>query len=170
MCDPLTLTLGGVALGVGGELMSAHAQNKASKENEKEARIAEALDINGINLRQTQEKAAASQDIQGAERQTAATVSAARVAAGEAGVAGASVDALMQAIGNEGSAYTETVRLNTKNTLNQLDQEKLGAASRARSRINSVPKANPFASALRIGAIGLNAATQIADRRPPSGK
>lgn len=170
MCDPMTLAIGSIAIGVGGEVLQAKAQNKASKQNSAEARIAETLQVNDINLRETQEKAAASQDLVAGERQTTTALSSARVSAGEAGVAGASVDALLNDIGNEGSTFAQTVRLNTKNTISQLERNKLGVAAQAESRINSVPKANVFASALRIGGIVTAGASQILDRRAPRAK
>lgn len=168
MCEPFTIAA--ATLAIGSTVVDHIGQNKASKTNRKEARIAEALQINDINLRSTQEKAAASQDIQGAERQTTTALSSARVSAGEAGVAGASVDALLADIGNEGSAFTQTVKLNTKNTLAQLQRQKLGVAAQTRSRINSVPKASLFATGLRIGATALDAASTIQSRKAPSGK
>lgn len=169
MCDPISLSIGALALGAGNAVVDHIGQNKASKENKKQARIAEALEINSINLRGTQEKAAASQDIVAAERQTTTALSSARLAAGEAGVAGASVDALLADIGNEGSAFTQTVKLNTKNTLAQLEREKLGVGAKTQSRINSVPKANPFATALRIGTAAVDFGTALNRRKAPSG-
>ncbi len=167
MCDPTAIALSGIAIKVGSELLDAKNQNKQSKQNTRDARISQAIQFNDINARVEQEKLAAGQEIEVAERQTRTAVSTARVAAGEAGVEGASVDALLADIGVEGSMYAQDVRLNQKMITGQLEREKLGIAATTQGRINSMPMANPWATALRIGGAALGTAAQLQSHRPP---
>lgn len=166
MCDPTTIALTGLGLGIAGEIAGHQAQNSASKANEKAAKEAAKVDIGAINLRETQEGQSAMQQLEEAERQTKTVAGQARVSASEAGVAGVSVDALLNQIQAEGSLLKSDIGLNKQNTIAQLEREKLGVAATAQSRINAVPRANPFATALRIGSRVVDTAGQFARRKP----
>jgi hypothetical protein len=168
VCDATLLTLGSFALKVGGDVANHIAQNKSARANEVEARAAETRQINDINVREMQEKQAASQQIEAAARSTRTALSSAQLSAGEAGVTGASVDALLNTIGAEGSTATQNIKLNQENTNQQLERQKLGVSAEADSRVNSVPKSNPFALALRIAGAGVGLATQFQSRATPS--
>lgn len=168
MCDPTALALGSFALNVGGDILNHNAQKKAAFANEQQARAAETRQINDINVRELQEKQAASQQLEVAARQTTTALSSARLSAGEAGVSGVSVDALLSTIGAEGSTAAQNVKLNTDNTVQQLERQKLGVSAEADSRVASMPKANPFALALRIAGQGVGFATQMQSRQAPS--
>lgn len=164
MCDPTVLALSSLAIKTAGNLGAAAAQNNAADANKKSAIASEAGSINDINLRETQEKQAAGQQIEAAQRQTRTAVSSARLSAGEAGVSGASVDALLSDIGAKGSTYAGDVKLNLQNTNDQLERQKLGIYSQTQDRINSVQKSNPFATALTIGGSAIGTLTQLAQQ------
>lgn len=166
MCDPTTIALTGLGLGIAGDIMDSHAQNDASKKNERAAKEAAKVDIGAINLREAQENRAAMQQIEEADRQTKTVVGQAHVSAAEAGVSGNSVDALMQQIQAQGSLLKSDIGLNKNNTISQLEREKAGIAATAQSRINAVPRANPFATALRIGGRVVSTAGQLQQRKP----
>lgn len=74
----------------------------------------------------------------------------------------------MNTIGAEGATAAQDIKLNQTNTLSQLERQKAGISAEATSRVNSVPKANPFAVALHIAGDGLGLATQFAGRETPS--
>lgn len=155
-------------MNVGGEVLGARAQNKAAAANKAEARKAMRQGISDTNLRQTQETMAASQQVQETQRSTMSAVASAQVSAAEGNVTGASVSALLNDIGAEGSNIAQTIVANKDMTLAQLERQKLGIYADADSRANAVPKANPFASALRIGGYALNTASQLQTRKAPS--
>jgi len=91
-----------------------------------------------------------------------------RVGAGEAGVAGASVEAILNDISAQESAFGVRTQRNVEATVAQIQQEKRGVAAGAQSRINAVQPANPFATGLTIASAGLDFATnQIRLRTPP---
>lgn len=170
MCDPTVLALGSLVINSVGDIAGAEAQNTNAEANKKAAIASQVGQINDINLRQTQEKQAAVQEITAAQRQTTTALSSARLSAGEAGVKGASVDALLTDIGAQGSTYTQDVQLNQANTQAQLERQKQGVYAQTQDRINSVQSANPLATALKIGGNVIGTATQLQSRKPPSAK
>jgi hypothetical protein len=103
-----------------------------------------------------------------ADRQARKADALARVSAGEAGVTGASVDALVNDISAEASAFKVAQEQNLDMTITQLQREKVSEQAQARNRINSVPAANPFATGLTIAGMGLDFAAGQISRRPPS--
>jgi hypothetical protein len=104
-----------------------------------------------------------------ADRQARSADAVARVSAGEAGVAGASVDAIIGDISRQASEFKTTQERNLDMTIAQLQQEKVGAKSTAQNRINAVPKANPFATGLQIATAGVNFGNVLISRKPSRG-
>lgn len=166
--DPTTLALMGFALNVGGSIFNHNAQAKAARINAMEARSAESRQINDVNLRAIQEHEAAAQQMDMAQRQTTTALSSARLSAGEAGVTGASVDALLNTVGADGARAAQDISLNETNTLQQLDRQKAGISAEADSRVNSVQPNNPLALALKIAGAGIGLGTQLQSRQAPS--
>ncbi len=167
MCDPVTIIAGAsLAIEAGSAVVGASAQNKASKANAAAATTAMHDTWKSLSLRETQEQDTTQQTIMQADRQARSADAVARVSAGEAGVAGASVDALAGDISAQASAFKVTQGRNLDMTIAQLQQEKVAAKSAAQSRINSVPGANPFATGLQIATAGVNFANTIVSRKP----
>lgn len=78
----------------------------------------------------------------------------AQVSAGEAGVAGLSVDALLSEIDADRSRYNDSITANLADTNMELNSQRANAGIGARSQINSLktPKVPDYAgAALRIG-------------------
>lgn len=165
---PIALALGSLALNSVGDLMGASAQNRNAARNKSAAIASETNQINDVNLRQTQEQQAASQELVAAQRQTRTALSSARLSSGEAGVSGNSVDALLTDIGAQSSTYTQDVKLNEAQRLAQLDSTKTGIYAQTQDRINSVQPANPWATALRIGGSAVGTLASLQSRVPPS--
>lgn len=167
---PLILEAVDAALKIGSAVAGNKAQAKAAKANTAAANSAFQNTVEGINLRQNQEQDAATQTILSADRQARGADARARVSAGEAGVAGASVDALLGSILRDKLDFEAVTTRNTENTIQQLEREKLGAAATRDSRIAGVPKPNPFLTGLQIAGAGLDFATSIYNNRPkPTG-
>ena len=165
---PLILGAAELALKVGSSLAGASAQNKAAKANRNAANIAFENTVSQINVREGQETDAATQTILSADRQARAVDAKARVAAGEAGVAGASVDALLAGILRDKLDFTATTERNLSNTVAQLETEKLGAAAARDSRVASTPGANPLLSGLQIGGALIDFGTDYWTRTRPA--
>jgi len=165
---PVLLALAGMGLKIGGDVLGAQAQNKAAKQNAIDARLAETMQLNDVNARSAQEQLAAGQQIDQVQRQATTVAASAVTSAGEAGVEGNSVNALMQSVSAESSRIAGTIQLNQKLAQQQLDREKLGIAAQADSRVNAVPGANPWATALKIGGDVIGTAGQLYGMRAPS--
>ena len=100
MCDPVTATL--VATSVGSNIagfVGARQQAKAQQQYQAQAAQAERQrfqqEQTSMRMRQAQEQEAVGRELEQVSRKSQAALARARVSAGEAGVAGASVQALM---------------------------------------------------------------------------
>jgi hypothetical protein len=106
---------------------------------------------------QEQEKGAAEKmDTVREAREAKAT---ATVAAGEAGVSGLSVDALLAEFDGRAAAANDRTDQNTEWTLSQLNNEMKGIRANAEDRINSVQRAAApsfFNTGLKIAGVGLD--------------
>jgi hypothetical protein len=141
------------------------SQSNASTENANNANEAAKNSLGLLGLRAQQERRAAAatvfqQDLE-ARRADAAT----RVAAGEAGVAGASVDALIADIERQRLAAEAGVKANTEATLDQLAQERKVVRTNRNAQISAVPQPSPWATGIRIGGQVLETATSYAQLR-----
>ena len=168
MVDPISIFLAsiGAIINIGSSLMQADAQNKQSKANKHEAQRALSEVYKDIDLRADQETEAAQRTIFQIDREARSADALARVSAGEAGVAGASVDALLSDLERDRLDAKSSVERNTKMTLAQLEREKVGAETVARNRANSVPEANPFVVGLQIAGNVLDAGTNLIGQLP----
>lgn len=170
MCDPLTIIAGAsLAIGAGSAIASHKAQANASKANEANALQAMQESWKDISLQEVQQQDATALTIMQADRQARKADALARVSAGESGVAGASVDALLGDLSAEASAFKQTQGRNLDMTIAQLQREKISGRTVAQNRINAVPPPNPFATGLTIAGMGLDFATKIVSRKPPKG-
>lgn len=170
MCEPATII---ATIGLGLEVASAvsgnQAQKKQAKAIGKAADNSAAIDTQTISLRQVQEKDAAGQTIMQADRSARMADATARVSAGESGVSGASVDALLSDLQNQDSAFKVQTGRNLDATLDQLDREKLGVAATAANRKAGAPFPSDFATGLQIAGAGVDFAAGLIARRPKAG-
>lgn len=79
-----------------------------------------------------------------------------------------SVDLLLGDLDRQGADYKQSLRDQLVISIDQLQRMKEGATAQAQSRINQVPRANPFATGLRIGGAVLGAGSQYLGSRAPS--
>jgi hypothetical protein len=172
MCDPATaIAATSLALGAGSAIASAKAQDKLAKTNAADAIRARNEDFRALGLQEQQTQDATQASIMTAHRTALNADAVARLSAGEAGVAGASVQAILGDISAQESEFTTQAQRNETATITQLQQEKRGAAAGAQSRINAVQPSNPLAVGLTIGAGALDfASNQIRLHTPPPAK
>jgi hypothetical protein len=170
MCDPTVatvLTLTSTAIEAGGAIAQNRAQAKASKANDKAAKAALHDTWRDLGARQVEEQAATSATILDIDRNARSLAGQAAVSAGEAGVAGASVDALLGDIAGQAGDARNTARRNLTMTLDELQREKVAAKATAQSRSAGVPMPNPFLTGLQIVSSGVNAGTELLNQRNP---
>ena len=179
MCEPSTLAAATLAVSVAGTAASFIGQQQQADSMEGQARSnADAIRQDTVNsyeqlqLRRVQERDAAIEEKMSAQSDAVKARSAARVSAGEAGVSGLSVDALMADYYGQEGRYADSVDRNYENTSQQIDQEMRGVQAAGTTRINSLPRGQrpSFLDAgLRIAGAGLKAydvyATESARQR-----
>lgn len=171
MCDPATaIAATSLALGAGSAIASAKAQDKLAKQNAADAIRARNEDFRALGLQEAQQQDATQVSIAQAHRTAVNADAVARVSAGEAGVAGASVQAILADISAQESAFKTQALRNEGATIAQLQQEKRGAAAGAQSRINAVQPSNPLAVGLTIGAGALDFASNQIRLHTPARK
>lgn len=170
MCDPGTIIAGAsLAIGTGSAVVQHKAQAKAAKANEANAVQSMVESWKDISLQEVQQQDATALTIMQSDRAARKADALARVSAGEAGVAGASVDAFLGDLSAEASAFKMTQERNLNMTTAQLQREKISGRSVAQNRINAVPAPNLFATGLTIASQGLDFATKIVSRKPSKG-
>lgn len=155
MCPPLVIAGIGAATSVAGALAKKSAQDQASAANAKSAKQALLADWQQLDLREQQTQDAASMSIMAADRAARQSKAIASVSAGESGVAGNSVDALLSTFNNDASQARVTTSRNLEDQLNQLQLEKGGAKAQEQSRIDAVQPGSGLLTALQIGGAGI---------------
>lgn len=171
MCEPTAIIAGiGLAIQVGGQIVGhVNAEDEAAK-NERLANETAKNNMGLLNLRQQQELKGANQTVYQMDLEARKADAQTRVAAGEAGVAGASVDALLNDIERQRLNAETGIRSNAEDTVTQLQQEKKVVKTNRQSQINSVPAPNPWATGLKIGGSAVDAANSYYNTRSKGAK
>src|SRR3546814_897671 len=170
MIASTAITAAGAAASVMGQKDSAAQQrayqnalavqrNQQIEENRKLAVNSYIEQSKQLDAADAQKDAAAQQDIAESARQAAQARATARVAAGEAGVSGLSVDSLLADYHRNEARYRDAVKHNREGEKAQLKLEKGGLRSQAEARIQSIrpyiasPIQQPdyLGAALRVG-------------------
>ena len=141
------------ALQAGQALQQHSAQSKQFEQNAEMANRAKMDEDRMINLQEAQEQEAAATQMIEQNRQTEVASSRAKVAGGESG-GFLNNNAVMQDIARQGLEANTMTGQNLERTKAQFGEQRLGASTRAQSRINSVAKPNALATGLQIGAAG----------------
>ncbi|QXV74664.1 putative internal virion protein [Rhizobium phage RHEph21] len=164
MCDPLSMI--GFAIGAAQQVVSYQAEKTAAEQQNQLYRenAARANQNARDQMFQTQQRMLQEQE-KGADekadtiREAREAKATATVAAGEAGVSGLSVDALLAEFDGRAATRNDRTDQNTEWTLNQLNNEMKGIRSNAEDRINSVQRAAApsfFNTGLKIAGVGLD--------------
>lgn len=168
MCDPVTaLAAGSFVISAGSAIGQHKAQAKASKANEAAAIASMRETWTDVGVMQTQQQDASSQTMFEADRQARGAGALARVSAGEAGVDGISVEALLGDIERKRGEFRTAEKRNLDNIITQLQREKVSGRTVAQNRIAAVPQPNSFATGLMIAGAGLEFATGYVARHSP---
>lgn len=189
MCEPISATTAAVLSGLAivastasgivgyiGQQQAASQQqayqnalvqqrNQQIAENQRLAQEAYLQQSQQVNLRQQQEEEKASTEIQSAQIEAMQARARARVASGEAGVTGLSVDSLIADFYRQEDFYRQGVQRNVEMSRQQSQEDIKGLRAQAQGRYQEIqpylpePIARPsfLGTALQIGA---NVATQ----------
>ena len=156
MCDPLTaVSIGLGALQANHSYQGQKQQAKAQEQMQRNASIAEQQrylsEVSASRLRERQEKVAAAQRIQQSTTKAREARATARVSAGEAGVAGLSVDALINDLTRKEGEFNFSIQ----QQLQFSDQNRaLGFEDSAnRSRMNLLSINKPIAQPDLFGSL-----------------
>ena len=135
MCEPATLTalaLGAASAGsqVMGQRQMAKTQAKVQKNASAAERQRYLQEVSSMRVQQGQEEVAAAQRVNASARKAREARATARVSAGEAGVAGLSVDALINDLTREEAEYNfatqQQLQMNDVGRSMQLENAGLG--------------------------------------------
>ena len=158
MCEVTTallaLTTASAAADVYSQQQQAKAQNAYNEQQAKNTMEAFRANLAQTNLMQSQEQAAATQKINENNRAAEAAKAKALVSAGESGISGLSVDALLADLSGEQSRYNESVNQNYENASMAIDNQRKNVQINAASQINQLKTPQSpdyFGAALRIG-------------------
>jgi len=155
MCTPEAQVAAAVFQGIQGQnaaVEQANRQNAMYLENAQNARTAATDDQRALNMRIGQEGDAASQQRFAALVQGLRNSGTATTAAGEAGVSGNSVSALLADLTRQTTVQQGTITRNFDMTKSQLEQNKEATKSTFPSRVNGVQKGSaPSATDALLG-------------------
>lgn len=155
MCDPTAIAIGSLVIGAASSEAKASSEAAASRANRAEAIRAMREQSKDISLEQVQQQDATARTIYETDREARSSQALAHVSAGEAGVTGISVQALLGDIDRKRGEFASTERRNLGMVLASLQREKITGRQTARSRIAAVPPPSPFALGLSIASQGL---------------
>ncbi len=136
---------------------SADYKNQAAawKENYRNSLTAGREEQTSIQTRAAQEQEAAAQKLYLSHLEEAQKTAEAKVSAAEAGVAGISVDNIVNDLTRSAALNRTTIRTNAHMTVTQLGQEMKATNTRIKNRINSMQKPTPpSGAALAINLAG----------------
>lgn len=158
MCDFSTLlTIGGAVMGVVGQQQQANAQEEANRRQYEATMRNYRANLAQVDLEKKQNADLATQKLMENNLRAREATATAVTSAGENGVSGISVDALVADIGTKRGTYNSSVRTNYDNTIVALNNQRENVYANAASQINSLKIPTPvdyFGAATKIGTAG----------------
>lgn len=163
MCEPVSMsTLFLTTLGISAASTAAGAIGQQQQYNANAANAAQSLKLQNrqTNYGIQQQEAADSRNAQQTQTDMLKAAATAAASAGENGVSGNSVDALIQDYHAAEGRHFANLQTQQQWNRQQADVQKLGQVATAQRQVNSVSKPTFVGTALRIGAGGLDAYNQ----------
>ena len=165
MCDPVTA---GIAMSVAsagtqviGQRQQARAQAKVQANASKAERERYLQEVSSMRVQQGQEQVAAAQRINESAKKAREARATARVSAGEAGVAGLSVDALINDLTREEAEYSfatqQQLQMNDVGRSMQLENAGLGFTNNMLRINRPIEQPNYLGAALSGAQTGMSA-------------
>jgi len=171
MCNPVAIAIGlGVAqtgTTIIGQRQAAKTQERVQANASKAERQRYLHEVSSMRIQQGQEQVAAAQRLQESTRKAREARATARVSAGEAGVAGLSVDALINDLTRKEAEYNfntqKQLQMSDVNRTMQLEQAGLGFTNNM-LRINKpIEQPNYLGAALSGAQTGLSTYSALKD-------
>lgn len=158
MCDFTTLlSIGGSVMGLIGQQQQNRAQEEANQRQYDATMRNYRANLAQVELEKQQNADLANQKITENNLKAREATATAFTAAGENGVSGLSVDALVADLGMKQGTYNSSVRTNYSNTITALDNQRENVYANAASQINSLKIPTPvdyLGAATKIGTAG----------------
>ena len=167
MCEPVSLsTLFYTSLAMSAATSAAGLVGQAQQYSANKANAEQAFRVQDrqTNLSVQQQEAADAKQAQQSQIEMLKSAATARASAGEAGVIGNSVDALIGDYYASEGRYLNSLATQGRWNRAQADLQKRGQAATAQGRINSVAKPDFIGAALRIGGDALDKHYELFDR------
>lgn len=170
MCPPVIAVGLGIAT-MGAQIVGARQMAAAQEQSQKNASIAERQrylqEVSSMRVQQGQEQVAAAQKISESTRKAREARATARVSAGEAGVAGLSIDALINDITKKEAEYSfatqQQTQMNNVGRTMQLKNAGLGFTNNM-LRINKpIEQPNYLGAALSGASAGMSTYSALKD-------
>lgn len=172
MCvDPVTAlaitSAASATMQVVGQQQAANAQTQANQRQYDAIMAARAANINQTNLMQQQEREGAMQKLEENNLKANAALSTAKVASGEAGVSGLSVNSLLADLGTKQNRFNSSIETNYDRTTEAINIQRQNVGINAQSQtaqLKAPAMPDYFGAALRIG----NALNGISNSSSPT--
>lgn len=148
MCDPILITTG---LAVAGAASQYQGQRNQAKYAERAATVQRNANIANIRAEQVQNQQDEAERVEALRRQTEQKQATARSAAAEAGVAGLSVDAVLNELAGQGAEAFQNLETNYARSALGTANQLYNADSQYASTVAQSPKPSGLAAALQIG-------------------
>lgn len=166
----LILAAASTAIGIGKDLAASSGAKKQAEAIKKAAIAARNESFRQVSLNEAQQQDAAAQTVSQIDAQARNADALARVSAGESGVAGASVEALIGDIGRQASNAKMNTKRNLEMAIAQAQEQKRAIAVDAQNRINTANASVPSAleTGLSIASRGIDFGNFFIKHKSPS--
>ena len=158
MCEPTTIlaiaSVAATAASVNAQQVAEKQQEQTNRRQYENSMKAMAANVNQTNAEHMQQREASVQKLQENNMAATAAKATATTAAGEIGISGLSVDALLSDLSGKQGRYTDSVTTNYQNAEMAINNQRENIGINASSQINSLktPQAPDYVgAALRIG-------------------
>ena len=158
MCEPTTIlaiaSVASTVASVSAQQEAASQQEQANQRQYENSMRAMAANVNQTNAEHMQQREGSIQKLEENNMSARAAKATATTAAGESGISGLSVDALLSDLSGKQGRYTNSVTTNYENAEMAINNQRENIGINAASQINSLktPQAPDYVgAALRIG-------------------
>lgn len=159
MCDPVTLSVASLAIGVASAGASFMQQSQQASAAEKSARENYAQQTEAIKLQYDQTNKQATDEMSVRAREAMIETARLRVLGGESGLSGGSNDRLVAESQFNLGTDIASIESNRRNSLNQLHQEGKSIRAGNQSNINTIKRPSLIGTGLQIAGAAVDAKT-----------
>jgi hypothetical protein len=159
MCDPISLSVASLAIGVASAGAGFIQQGQQAKSNRKAAQANYAQQSEALKTQYDQTNKQATDEMSVKAREVMIETARLRVLGGESGLAGGSNDRIENESQFNLGTDIAAIESNRRNTLNQLYEEGKSLRAGSQAQIRQVQRPSLIGTGLQIAGAGVNAAT-----------